>query len=252
MKQLSLILVVALMLAVSAMKAEAQCTPLYGGGQTCAAGNLVIDKKVANPQTGIFVDNLFDTDPKYAPDSIVTFQVRVSNTGNAALNNVVVTDIFPPYITVTTLSAGSSTDGKTVKLTIGTLNAGETQTFTFQGRVANANQFPQNRMCGDDVDPSRRIINQAIATVGNTTVQDNAKLCIEKTVSVGGPVVVITPEVGTKGGPAPVQTITKGGLKVFPAPAVTKTPATGPEMLALAALLPTGLLGQFLKKKSVK
>jgi uncharacterized repeat protein (TIGR01451 family) len=242
MKNLSIIILFALALGVSATFAEAQCTPIYGGGQSCAAGNLVVDKKVANPQTGTFVENLFESDPKYGPDSLVTFQVNVTNTGSTAFSNVVVKDVFPPYTRFE--GTGSYVDStRTLTYTIPTLNPGQTHSQTITARVAGADQLPQNRMCGDDSDVNRRIINQAIASVNSITVQDLAKFCIEKAVAIGGPVVP------GKGQPT---TVTKGGLKVFPAPMVTKTPPTGPEMLALAALLPTGLLGQFLRKRSVK
>lgn len=246
MKHLAIFLFLAIALALSLPKvANGQCTPIYGGGQTCVSGNLVIDKKVANPQTGAMVDNLFENDPKYGPDQLVTFQLRITNTGNSALTNVVVKDILPPHVRFES-GPGAYTDAtRTLTFTIQTLNAGETQTFTITARTVSADNLSKNRVCGDP----DMVINQGIAAVNNVAVQDNAKFCIEKPAAVGGPVVVTQPTgVPGKGQP----TVTKGGLKVFPAPLVTKTPPTGPEMLALAALLPTGLLGQFLRKRSVK
>ena len=64
----------------------------------------------------------------------------------------------------------------------------------------------------------------------NQQSSDNSQFCIQK----------------------PVLGETKGGLKVFPAPSVTTTPPTGPEMLPLIGLIPTGVLGFILRKKSYK
>lgn len=44
------------------------------------------------------------------------------------------------------------------------------------------------------------------------------------------------------------QVTTKGGLKVFPAAPVEKTPATGPEDIALVGLFSSGIIGYILNK----
>ncbi len=60
------------------------------------------------------------------------------------------------------------------------------------------------------------------------------------------------------GGPtctSPAQiTIEKkiGGFPVMPPSTISKTPATGPESLALFSLIPIGIAGWFLRKKSFK
>lgn len=43
---------------------------------------------------------------------------------------------------------------------------------------------------------------------------------------------------------------TKGGLPIAPPPTVQQQPTTGPEMFALITLLPAGLLGWALRKKT--
>lgn len=50
----------------------------------------------------------------------------------------------------------------------------------------------------------------------------------------------------------PSQTTTKGGMTIFPPSQQTENPATGPEMIPLIALLPSGALGFFLRKKTSK
>jgi len=207
------------------IKADVSCQPIYGGGETCIQiGNIFVNKTVQNPQTGIFVDNLNVNDPKFSPSSIVTFRITVSNTGNATINKIMVKDTFPQFVTF--VSGPGSFDANTKVLTfeIDSLTASETKTFTITGRTAEEKQLPQNQgtVC---------VINQVIATIENgSQSSDNAQFCIQKKV------------LGE----------TKGGLKVLPAPSLTTTPSTGPEMLPLIGLIPTGLAGLILKRKSDK
>ncbi len=54
------------------------CQPIYGGGQTCVTtANILINKKVLNPSTNVFVDNLGINDPKYQPGFIVNFRLEI-------------------------------------------------------------------------------------------------------------------------------------------------------------------------------
>jgi len=104
------------------------------------------------------------------------------------------------------------------------LTAGESKTFTVTAKTADQGQIPSDQgiTC---------VVNQVMATSDNgQQSSDNSQFCIQK----------------------PVLGETKGGLKVFPAPAITTTPATGPEMLPLIGLIPSGALGFLLRKKSYK
>lgn len=223
--------------------ADTACQPIYGGGQTCVqTGNIVINKTVQNPQTKAMVDNLGINDPKYGPESIVTFQISVKNTGNATVNNVQVKDIFPEFFVFSTGAGNYDGNSRTLSFVVNDLKADESRTFNIVGKLVPANQLPGDKgmVC---------VVNQALATFDGKTNQDNAQFCIEKAGKVfPQPTTVVTqpgqPGVVTQPG------TTKGGLKVFPAPEAQKTPSTGPEMLALVGLLPTGLLGHFIRKKT--
>lgn len=208
---------------------DTACQPIYGGGQTCVQiANITINKKVLNPDTNTFVDNLGVNDPKYTPSSNITFQINVGNTGNQTSKKIVIKDIFPKYVSFVSSDGTFDTKSKTLTLEIPSVNAGETKTFGITGRVAPIEQLPgdQGVTC---------VINQATATVDGKTGQDNAQFCIQKN----------APE-------ATVPGTTKGGLKVFPQPNLTSNPSTGPEMLPLMGLLPTGIAGFFLRKKTGK
>ena len=114
-----------------------------------------------------------------------------------------------------------------MSFTVSNLNVNESRTFDVSGQVISSDQLPNDKgiVC---------VVNQAIATVstnGQQTSQDNSEFCIQKQV---------------------LAETTKGGLKVFPQPQVVTTPSTGPEAWALLALLPSGVLGFLLRKRSIK
>lgn len=203
--------------------AQPQCPPVYGGGTACPQiGNVVIDKKVARPGDGVFVDNLSLNDPKFAPDQSVTFQLTVTNTGNAALEKVTVKDIFPTEVTF--VSGAGNYDANTRSLTFDLLNLqpNESRTFTLIAKVNPATQLPDNQ--------ASCVINQSIAQAPGMEAKDNAQFCIEK---------------------PGVPSTTKGGLKVFPPQKAVTTPPTGPEAIILSGLLTSGILGVFLRKKAI-
>src|SRR5581483_5333852 len=54
------------------------CAPLYNGGQICPqVDNLLIDKKIQNPSTKEFVDNLSSMDPTYQAGQPIFFTITV-------------------------------------------------------------------------------------------------------------------------------------------------------------------------------
>lgn len=203
---------------------EVVCQPTYGGvyGGPCVPSvDLTIDKKVQNPSTGVFVDNLSVNDPKFAPEQVITFKIVVTNTGSKNLDTVTVKDIFPSFVTFSGGAGFYDASKNTLTLTLDSLKSGESRTFTIGGRVASLKDLPSDKMISC-------VINQAQATSENQTVSDNAQLCIEK----------VQPSV------------TKGGLPIMPSVPVKQTPSTGPEMALLFGLIPMGSLGYFLRKKS--
>lgn len=206
--------------------ADTSCQPIYGGGQSCiTTNNIVIDKTVLNPQTNQFVNNLSINDPKYQPGFIATFQISITNTGNNNISRIDVKDIFPQYVS---FSAGAGTfnaNTNTLSFSLDNLAPNETRKYNIVGRVFKAEQLPGamgSVVCA---------VNQTIAIINNNNVgQDNAQFCIQKT----------------------VVATTKGGFPIYPSVPTASTPSTGPEALVLFGLIPTGITGLFLRKKSYK
>lgn len=217
------------------------CQPIYGGGQTCSqVGNVSVNKKVVDPQTQALVDNLGFNDNKFGPDGVVTFQLAVTNTGNTQIDTIQVKDIFPQYVTFAVGVGNFDSNAKVLSFDINNLNPNETRTFNIVGKVVPADQLPVNQgvVC---------VVNQATAKdatdTGNPSL-DTAQLCIQKNLPT--PTTVVT-----QPGTTVIPMETKGGLKVFPPQKVFQAPATGPEMLPLLALIPTGAIGAFLRKKAI-
>ena len=168
------------------------------------------------------VDNLSINDPKYQPNFITTFQIKVTNTGDHDFSSVQIKDIFPQYVLFSAGPGVFDANTKTLTFSVDNLKPQESRIFTIMGRVVDKKSmlFTNEDVC---------VVNQALATTNtNETAQDNSRLCIEKK----------------------VLAVTKEGFPVFPAPLVSQTPPTGPESLALFFLIPTAIAGFFLRRKS--
>lgn len=202
--------------------AAVSCQPIYGGGQTCVTiGSAVVNKKILNPSTNVFVDNLGINDPRYSPGFIVNFRLEVTNTGNATINKVDVKDIFPQYIDFNSGPGNFDPITKTLTFSLDNLAPNETRIFIVIGRVITSTQLPTSGIVC--------VVNQVIATASEGAIsQDNSQFCIERKIA----------------------TTTKGGFPILSPVPVTTTPSTGPESLALFAMIPTGIAGWFLRKKS--
>lgn len=201
--------------------ADVSCQPIYGGGQNCiTVGRVIINKTVQNPQTNQFVDNLNVNDPKFSPNQTVTFQISLTNTGSTIVPQIVVKDIFPNFVNFVSGPGNFDNNTKTLTFITYNLNPNETRNFTLQGKVVDNNQLPSDMVTC--------VVNQSTLTATDSSqAQDNSQFCIQKQ-----------------------QTTTKGGLPIVPPTTVTTTPATGPELLPLIGMIPTGIAGFLLRRKT--
>lgn len=208
---------------LKAADANNGCPPSGAYGQGCPpSGAIVINKTVKNPSTGLYVENLQINDPRFSTDHTVHFQLTVTNTTSAKLQNITVKDTFPQFLLFVSGPGSFDSNTKTLTFLIDSLNVGESKTFDVKGKIVSESQLMSQAgvFC---------VINQVTVQAGEKGSQDTAQLCIEKKV------------LGVTKGGIPVLE-TKGGLKT--------SPPTGPELLGLLALLPGGLLGHILRRKS--
>lgn len=202
----------------------APCQPVYGGGEVCVSkGNILINKTVQNPESGIFVDNLsLSNDPRFTAGQTVTFQLTITNNGSENFSEVTVTDTFPSFIDFVAGPGSFNQSNRTLTFKIQDLSAGESEVFNIVARVVDSSALPSNQAVSC-------VINQVKAVSGDSESNDLSQVCIEK-----------------------VVTVTKGGLPVMPAPELKETPPTGPEMLSLIGLIPAGVAGFYLRRKAGK
>lgn len=211
--------------ATSAHSASSNCEVIYGGGyyggQMCDEKiSFTVDKQVQKPtKGGEFVNNLGANDEKFASGSTVNFRIIVKNNGEKTINNITVTDTLPQHLTWV---SGGSRNGQNVTFTIKSLEAGKSVTLTVSAKASTAENLPsdKNVTC---------VVNNVKVTQNGNSATDSTQLCIEKTT---------VPQ--------------KGGAVVHQTPPMKQTPATGPEMLSLFALVPTGVAGLYLRRKGAK
>jgi uncharacterized repeat protein (TIGR01451 family) len=188
----------------------------YGGsyGQNCFT-SIIVKKQVKNPSTHNFVDNLSaSTDPHYKAGQFVDFQIQITNNGNVPLTNVEVEDALPQYITLSKGFGKFDPNTKMLTLTVDKLDVNETKTFYVTVQVVDDAKIPGNGMVC--------VINHSQAQAQGNFSESNSQFCIEKK------------------------------FVVQPAPKMVQTPPTGPEMLPLIGLIPAGLSGLLLRRKSNK
>lgn len=140
--------------------AAVTCTTQYGGGQTCTTtGQLLLNKKVYDPNSKQMVDNLTINDYKFTAGEEVTFSIDVKNVGDSTINNLTFTDTLPAFLTWT---SGDLTS------TIDSLTPGQTRTFTVKAKVNESGAG-----CA---------VNTALATAEGISDQDTAQVCLKGTV----------------------------------------------------------------------
>ncbi|PIP32851.1 hypothetical protein COY59_00435 [Candidatus Gottesmanbacteria bacterium CG_4_10_14_0_8_um_filter_37_24] len=174
------------LISVQSAQASGGCVPVYGGGVSCPKqGEVLVDKKVRNPATGFYVDNLGPSDPKYRPQQIVSFQISVKNPGETAIDKITVTDTLPKFLDY--MSGPGTYDGANGKLNweVSNLAGGDTQVFEVKGRISHQAKLPVDRNVICPTNELAQPINIVDVSASNgQTDRDEARYCIEKEVIV--------------------------------------------------------------------
>lgn len=169
--------------------ADVRCETQYGGGQTCVTTQLLVNKKVWDPDGKVFVDNLAASGHRFVAGDTVTFTVDIKNVGSTTLTNVNFSDTLPSFLVWQS--------GDSLNSTISTLSPGETKTLTIVARVIS--DPPGGVTCN---------VNTAFASTSGASDSDSAQLCVENrvkgvtTIPSTGPeqgVLVLLPALGAFG-----------------------------------------------------
>jgi len=169
--------------ALSAIRCETQ----YGGEEVCVKiGELYINKEVKNPDTGLFVDNLFlsDPDPKFTPGQEVTFRLTIKNTGHEKFDKVYVKDVLPEFVEFVSGPGSYNSASREITFDIENLEPDQTEEKEIVAKVVTADKLPANKYC---------VVNYAEVKNDQESDKDTAQICIEKevlgvtTIPVTGP-----------------------------------------------------------------
>lgn len=147
--------------------AAVRCDTQYGGGETCVrTGQLQIDKKVWDPDSSSFVDNLGLTSHRFISGNEVTFDLKVTNTGDARIDSIVVNDTLPSFLVPS---------GGGYSYTISGLDAGASDERQIKAKVVDASKLPSDKTIVCDV-------NSAETHSGDFSDRDTAQVCVENKV----------------------------------------------------------------------
>ena len=165
--------------------ASAGCVPVYGGGVSCPRpAEVLLNKTVRNPATGVYVDNILPTDnTNYRPGSVVPFHLKVQNSGDETLSLVTVTDSIPSFTDFSSIDAAvenSSYDSNSRKLTftVSNLAGNSSRTFTLNLRVVSETALPANKTLVCPIN-----IVDTISS-NNGTDHDESQFCIQRVIEV--------------------------------------------------------------------
>jgi len=188
----SLILLAAFNLFLNPVNAQYGCDyGQYGNGCT-PSQSITINKLVGRVYTtkgGIteyeYVGNLSSSDPRFAPEQIVMFQIKVKNTSNIKLTNVTVKDYIPSYLEPIEGPGTYDVSTRIITFSAGDFDPNQEKVYYIKMKVLAQDKLPADKGLFCE-------INKAQAYNDNVSDEDTAQFCIEKQV-VG---VVRTPSAG--------------------------------------------------------
>lgn len=162
---------------------SAECVGQYGQyGQPCPSYAIVVDKMVGKPGTSqdsnsyTYVDNLGVSDPRFKPEQVVFFKVKVKNTSTTKLVGMEVRDTVPSYLEPLDGPGTWNSTTREIVWNAGDFEVDQEKTFYLKMRVYSQANIPADKglFC---------VTNYVKANSSNAFDDDTAQLCIEKQVT---------------------------------------------------------------------
>jgi len=154
----------------------------YGqyGGET-PSYSILVDKMVGKPGTSNdatsyqYVDNLSVSDPRFKPDQLVFFKIKIKNTSTKKLVGMEVRDVVPSYLVPVEGPGSYNTTTREIVWNAGDFEVDEEKVFYIKMKVLPQTSLPADKglFC---------VTNFVKATSANAYDDDTAQLCIEKQV----------------------------------------------------------------------
>lgn len=162
------------------------CNPYGPYGAPCPSPEAIaIDKKVRNPISGVFVDNLGSDDAAYSPGSEVIFQLVITNTSAVDFGTVEVKDILPERLKDGSVVDDNKDDvfeenfnsnARELTFKIKDLKAGEGREVKVKATVVSSGfETTKDTFCGLD----DKLQNKAEAKKDNLIDSDTADVCVK-------------------------------------------------------------------------
>jgi uncharacterized repeat protein (TIGR01451 family) len=177
-------------LCVGPSHAAVRCETQYGGGEKCwETAEIVLDKKVWDPENHKFEDNLADVSPEGFKFSLnnsrVIYRIKITNVSNRKFDKVTISDTLPTkYLKFDTTNAENPrfeyTGGQVAKIS-----------FDLYDLEPNESDEKQIELLVKSVPTDKafdcEIINEAEAWASDQYSRDTSKICVtskEKTLGV--------------------------------------------------------------------
>lgn len=134
---------------------------------------ILVDKKIKVVNQSDWEDNLSADEVAFAAEEPIDFKIMVKNSGDDDLENIIVTDYFPRYVSfVFGLGTYNENEHK-LEWTVDHLNPDEEKEFKIRVAIVEANQLPMSNATFSVVNKAR-----AVAASGETD-EDTAQFFIE-------------------------------------------------------------------------
>ncbi|KKQ25969.1 MAG: hypothetical protein US40_C0004G0004 [Candidatus Roizmanbacteria bacterium GW2011_GWC2_37_13] len=181
---------------VSNIPVYADCVGQYGQyGQPCPSYAIVIDKMVGKPGTSNdaniyeYVDNLSVSDPRFKPDQVVFFKVKIKNTSTTKLVGMEVKDTVPSYLDPLEGPGSYNANTREITWNAGDFEVDQEKVFYLKMKVLPQANLPADKglFC---------VTNFVKANSSNAYDDDTSQLCIEKQVTAASKVPASGPEFG--------------------------------------------------------
>ncbi|OQY68252.1 hypothetical protein B6D29_01010 [Microgenomates bacterium UTCPR1] len=191
---LAILLVLGSMFFVPQVSAD--CVGQYGQyGSPCQSYSIVVDKMVGKPGTSNdynsyeYVDNLSVSDPRFKPDQVVFFKVKIKNTSTTKLSGMEVRDTVPAYLEPLEGPGDYNSATREVVWNAGDFDVDQEKSFYLKMKVSPQASLPSDKglFC---------ITNFVKASSANAYDDDRSQLCIEKQVVSAKKVPSAGPEMG--------------------------------------------------------
>jgi len=156
-----------------------------GAAQVQPGRQILIEKKILNPENNKFVDNLNLEQHIFLHEQDITFRVTVTNVVQQDLNNLQITDKLPDVLNFISTSFGDfDKNNKVINIKLDKLKIGESKTFEVKTKVRPEGDLPNTTTCQD---------NLARVTMGNMVEEDTSRFCVARQVM---PATKVMPQTG--------------------------------------------------------